>query len=231
MSLPPLTLVRQFDLHRLIPSQYTGQRGTFLADLVESERELLELLEIEGATHDRTLAAQGRLPGLLNLALLYGGLPFESVVNAAFLHPSPLGSRFNNSERGAWYAGFEQETSAAEVAHHKTLQYAEIGIFEDSLTYDDYLCDLSTSLHDLHGALFAPCLDPSSYLDSQALSETLLAQGSLGVLYPSVRRSGGTCVALFHPALVGNVRQGLTLRFTWSGHPQPDVSVQRSAPV
>ena len=231
MNLPPLRLVRRFDLHRLIPSKYSEKSGTVLADLVDSESELFELFDIDNATNDRLLASQGRLPGLINLALLYGGLPFENVVNAAFLHPSPLGSRFNNSERGAWYAGFEQETSIAEVAHHKTLQYAEIGIFEDSVTYDDYLCDLSATLHDLHGAEFASCMDPSSYLDSQVLSEKLLVERSLGVLYPSVRRPGGTCVALFHPALVGNVSKGATLRFTWSGHPQPEVTVKAAPPL
>jgi len=231
VSLPPLLLVRQYDLHRLIPSKYSGKRGTVLADLVDTERELFELFDIDNATNDRLLASKGRLPGLLNLALLYGGLPFENVVNAAFLHPSPLGSRFNGPERGAWYAGFEKETSIAEVAHHKTLQYVEIGIFEDSVTYDDYLCDLSATLYDLNSAEFASCLDPSSYLASQALTETLLAKGSLGVLYPSVRRPEGTCVALFHPALVGNVRQGQTLRFTWSGHPQPEVSVEAPLPL
>ena len=35
---------------------------------------------------------------------------------AAFCHAHPLGSRFAGADRGAWYAGFEIETSHAEVA-------------------------------------------------------------------------------------------------------------------
>ena len=49
--------------------------------------------------------------------------------------------------------------------------------------------------------------------------------GSLGVVYPSVRHAGGTCVACFRPALVANVRCGVTYRFTWRGTAVPEVEV------
>ena len=44
----------------------------------------------------------------------------------------------------------------------------------------------------------------------------LLNQGSAGVIYPSVRHRGGTCLACFRPALVVNVRRGwvVTLEFS-----------------
>ena len=45
---------------------------------------------------------------------------------------------------------------------------------------------------------------------SQQLAEDLLTAGSLGVVYPSVRHDGGTCVACFRPALVMNVRKART---------------------
>jgi hypothetical protein len=52
---------------------------------------------------------------------------------------------------------------------------------------------------------------------------------SLGVVYPSVRRARGTCVAVFRPALVANVRRGKTYRFTWKGQPEPVVTMERGA--
>jgi len=108
------------------------------------------------------------------------------------------------------------------------VQLAEIGRFDDSVTYDDYLADVSASLHDLRGRRgFGACLDPGSYIESQALGERLLEAGSLGVVYPSVRRAGGTCLACFRPAIVGNVGRGRTYRFTWSGSPTPAVSVEK----
>src|SRR5690606_10002221 len=111
----------------------------------------------------------------------------------------PLGSRFSGPDRGAWYAGFELETSQAEAAFHKAVQLAEIGRFDDSVTYDDYLADFSASFHDLRGTSrarrFRDVLAPDSYVASQALAEQLLEEGALGVVYPSVRRAGGTCLA------------------------------------
>ena len=169
-------------------------------------------------------AGQQALPGI-GLEELVFGVPNATIVNASFCHAHPLGSRFNGPDRGAWYAGFALETSQAEVAFHKTVQLAEIGRFEDSVTYDDYLADFSATVHDLRSArAFRRCLDPASYIASQSLAEELLDAGSLGVVYPSVRHEGGTCLACFRPALVGNVRRGRTWRFTWSGSPDPAIS-------
>ena len=72
-------------------------------------------------------------------------------------------------------------------------------------------------------ARFARCLDPRSYVASQRLAGRLLEAGSVGVVYPSVRRKGGTNLACFRPAVVGNVRRGDTWRFTWSGNETPRV--------
>ena len=59
------------------------------------------------------------------------------------------------------------------------------------------------------------CLAPNSYVASQQLAGELLQAGSLGVVYPSTRRSGGTCLACFRPAVVANVRKGGLHRLTW----------------
>ena len=228
MELPPLALVRQVDTHRLIPSRHLPRGDSVLASLVEADADLEAVFALDAATNDRVLAEQQLLPGI-GIEELVFAVPHAAVINAAFCHPHPLGSRFNGPDRGAWYSSFELETSQAEVAFHKTVQLAEIGRFEDSVTYDDYLCDFSASFHDLRRArAFRQCLDPESYVASQALAERLLDAGSLGVAYPSVRRSGGTCVACFRPALVNNVRRARTYRLTWDGTPQATIMPVRS---
>ncbi|MGE3842630.1 MAG: RES family NAD+ phosphorylase [Vicinamibacterales bacterium] len=221
---PPVRLVRQFDTHRLIPSRHLPHGESVLAAIAEDDAQLRAIVELESATNDRLHGEQGLLPGIGPEELLFG-VPYAHVVNASFCHANPLGSRFNGPDRGAWYAGFELETSQAEVAFHKSVQLAEINRFEDSVTYDDYEADLSASFHDLRhaGRAFRACLDPSSYVASQELAERLLADGSLGIVYPSVRHRGGTCVVCFRPALVQNVRKGRTYRFTWSGTLEPKV--------
>jgi hypothetical protein len=96
------------------------------------------------------------------------------------------------------------------------------------VTYDDYLADFSASFHDVRRARdFRTCLAPDSYVDSQALAEELLHAGSLGVVYPSVRHEGGTCIACFRPAVVTNVRRAKTYRFTWDGTTTPAVTTER----
>lgn len=220
-ALPPVALVRQHDTHRFIASKH-GE--SVLARIADSDKHLADIFEIENATNDRTLAEAGFAHGIGVGELLFG-VPYYRIVNAAFTHPHPLGSRFNGPERGAWYCGFEIGTSKAEIAFHKTVDLAEIGIFEDDVTYDDYTADFSAEFHDLRaGRRFARYLDPNSYVASQRLAETLVEAGSLGLVYPSVRHAGGTCVACFRPALIGNVRKGRSYRFVWDGAPEPVVA-------
>jgi hypothetical protein len=64
---------------------------------------------------------------------------------------------------------------------------------------------------------------------SQGLAQRLLDAGSLGIIYPSVRRDGGTCRACFRPPLVMNVRKAKTYQFTWKGKSEPEISVISSA--
>jgi hypothetical protein len=224
-----VSLVRQPDTHRLVPSRHLPRGDSVLADIADDDAHLQAIFALDAATNDRLAAEHQRLPGI-GLEELVFGVPHASVVNAAFCHPNPLGARFSGPERGAWYAAFELATSQAEVAFHKSVQLAEIGRLEDSVTYDDYLADVSGSLHDIRRArAFRPCLDPDSYVESQALAERLMEADSLGVVYPSVRRARGTCVAVFRPALVANVRRGKTYRFTWKGQPEPVVTMERGA--
>ena len=239
MTHPPVELVRQFDTHRLVLSRHLPQGDSVLVAISDDDAHLQAIFELDNATNDRLLAGKQRLPGI-GIEELVVAVPHAAVINAAFCHPHPLGSRFNGPGRGAWYAGFTLETSQAEVGFHKTVQLAEIGRFHDSVSYDDYLADFSAGFHDLRSASArgagtdrAPSskvrawLDADSYVESQALAERLLDAGSLGVIYPSVRHAAGTCVACFRPALVANVRRGKTCRFTWDGDPTPTISVGR----
>jgi RES domain-containing protein len=222
LALPPVTVVRRYDTHRLIPSQYS-EPGSVLGLIAEDEAHLAELFDLDHATNDRLLAENQRFGGIGVHELVFG-VPYYRTVNAAFTHPHPLGSRFNGPERGAWYAAFDLRTAQAEVAFHKSVQLAEIGCLEEQVTYDDYQADVSAPLHDLRAApAFESCLAPDSYVASQLLAERLLAAGSMGVIYPSVRRRGGTCVGIFRPALVTHLRKGATWRFVWKGKAMPAI--------
>src|SRR5690606_7668678 len=96
-----------------------------LARLAGSATEVEALLELEGATNERLLGEASQLPGISPHELLFG-IPYAHIVNAAFTHAHPLGSRFNGPERGAWYAGFQLQTAKAEIAYHKAIELREV---------------------------------------------------------------------------------------------------------
>ena len=180
--------------------------------------ELLDgIFELDNATNDRLLAESGLLPGIDARELVFG-IPSYRIINAAFCHPAPDGSRFNSADRGAWYAGFEVETSQAEVAYHKQLWLQETDWNEEEVAdYVDYRADFRAEFHDLRGTTeHADCLSPTSYAASQALAAQLLEAGSAGIVYPSVRRAGGTCIACFRPVLVTNVQKGEKFTFVFA---------------
>jgi hypothetical protein len=220
----PVSRVRRRDTHRFIQSKYSPKEDSVLTRIADDAEHLAHIFELDNATNDRLRAEHQLLPGI-SAQELVTGIPYASVVNASFTHAHPQGSRFAGPDRGAWYAAFEVRTSQAEVGFHKTVQLAEINRFFDDVTYDDYLADFNCDLHDLREATdHAACLDPNSYVASQTLAQELLASGSHGIVYPSVRRPKGMCICCFRPALVTNVRKGPTYRFVWDGNPAPTIT-------
>jgi len=236
VSLPRTNLVRRNDTHRLVPSKYSEGGDSVLARIADDDTHLGDIFDLDNATNDRLLAENNLLPGIGIHELVFG-IPHYRIVNAAFCHAHPFGSRFNGPDRGTWYACFELETSQAEVSFHKSVELAEVDwLEEEEAIYDDYLADFSAELHDIRKSRqFANCLAPNSYMASQGLAQRLLDAGSLGIIYPSVRRDGGTCLACFRPALVMNVRKEKTYKFTWKGRSEPEISVissvQRARPT
>lgn len=203
------------DTHRLIPSKYSPS-GTVLSELAEAEEDefVRDLVSIDAATNTRLKADEGLLPGISAHELVYG-TSYANIVNAAFTHASPFGGRFNTSERGAWYAGAERVTSIAEIAFHKLRELEEVSWGEEEVsTCDDYLAEFRAEFESLRGkraedfaSFLKPGPIPECYRDSQRLASELMAQGSNGIIYPSVRRPGGTCLVCFRPALVYHVRR------------------------
>lgn len=143
----------------------------------------------------------------------------------AFCHPRVGGGRFNGPERGAWYAGISLETAHAEAVHHRTEELAEISVFETRFHMRLYLADFDTAFHDVRADVpeNLPLHDPVSYTASQVFARQLLDSGSNGVVYRSVRKLGGECVACFRPSLVSRVRQDAHFEYRWEGDRTPKI--------
>lgn len=222
--LPPVTSLRRFDTHRLLPAKYGSNYESVLTRIADDDEHLQHVFELDNATNARLEAEENLRPNITPRELVFH-VPHYRIINAAFTHPNPLGARFSTPDRGAWYAAFELQTAKAEIVFHKSIEFAEVNWSErEVMQYDEYLADFTGSFHDLRPeaapagekARFNRYLDPASYVESQKLAVQLLEQGSLGIIYPSVRRSGGTCIACFRPSVVANVRKGNRFRMTWS---------------
>lgn len=228
MKLPKQSKVDWKGTHRLIPYRYSDRGRPILNLLAQDDDDLLsDLTELEGATNDRLLGESGRLLGVSPIELV-SGFRLAHIVNASFTHANPLGGRFHSPGRGAWYASVEIETAQVEVAYHRGVWLKEVGWMAKEVSeYIDYLADFRHEFHDLRGdADFADCLDANSYVASEALAGQLLSGGSAGIVYPSVRRSGGVCIACFRPPLVLNVQEGSMVTFTFVNGERNQVVVQ-----
>src|SRR5690606_8863611 len=122
-SLPPVSLVRQLDTCRLLPSRFADQEDSVLGPLAESADHLADLFTLDNATNQRWRAERGGLAGI-GIDELVFGVPNLRIVNAAFTYPRPEGSRLNSGQRGAWYCAFDVQTALAEIVFHKTVEYA-----------------------------------------------------------------------------------------------------------
>ena len=202
--------IRWKDTCRLIPSRFPAHG---ILDEVASPGDLQHIFELESWSNDRISVELGLLHKLPRDEWVTG--PQASVIMAAFCHPRTGGGRFNGAERGAWYAARSLETAHAEVIYHRARELAEIGVFDTRMEMRLYLADFRAPFHDLR----AEQQDSESYEASRKLARELLARGSNGILYRSVRQyldhPGGECIACFRPKLVSRVRASVHFEYRW----------------
>jgi RES domain-containing protein len=229
MSLPPTSTLSQRDTVRLIS---TGRlKDPVLLPLAANHDVLEDLAILESATNGRLVAQESGLPELDSRELVFGRAGF-TFINAAFTHTRPGGNRFNDEARGAWYSGFDAETAIDEVSYHLTRELEAIDRFENVTDYAELVADFFGSFHDMREADTkseqALHRDPAiGYPAGQRLARLLrIDQSSNGIVYPSIRHEGGTCLACFRPDLVQNLRQGGIWRLEWHGSPTPSVTRQ-----
>ncbi|KFG90838.1 hypothetical protein BV98_001369 [Sphingobium herbicidovorans NBRC 16415] len=200
-------------------------RSSVLLNLVD-ETDLAALAEIEGATSNR-LVAQSRGAGEVQSYELVFGVSHANFINAAFAYAKPREpNRFNGADRGAWYAGLDVETSLAEVCFHLTSFLEATGRFNAVVEYAELFASFAGEFLDLRPHGDHPALNPNKALGypvGNALADAARASGLNGIIYPSVRHPGGTCLAALFPHAVQSVAQGDVYRMTWAGSPEPTI--------
>jgi hypothetical protein len=211
--------------HRLILATYADATEPYVAALADDPDDVAALVDLAAATNERLRAQRDIGTVAIGADELVFGVDDAKIVNASFTYPGQ-GARFSDRTRGAWYCSTEVETSLAEVVHHRTVHLAETDWWEDVVDYQDVVCSIGgRGFADLRrrGPRERACLDPDSYVASQTLAARLLAGGAAGVVYPAVRRAGGTNIACFRPVLVPPVWRGARYRVEFAGSPTPRI--------
>lgn len=217
---PPARPLGWKGAHRLIPSRFPSAG---ILDRISKPEDFAAVVALEGWTNDRLSAEAGRLH-LIPSSEWVIGRPLSTVVMAAFCHPRAGGGRFNSATRGAWYAARSLDTAIAETVFHRTRELLEIGVLDARVEMREYLADFDAPFHDVRrGPRTAALHDPDDYSASQALAAQLLAAGSPGIVYRSVRHAGGECLACFRPRLVLRPRVGAHFEYRWDGRKEPDI--------
>ena len=133
---------------------------------------------------------------------------------------NPKGGRFTDATDGAYYAAENPPTAMAETSYH----FARLATDSaDPPRYEEMRVIIGRIDADLHDVeqLDVPerqrVLDRNDYTFSQAFALALRVSASTGVHYPSVRRAGGKCVAVFRPSAVGIPVQTNHLKYHWDG--------------
>lgn len=178
-----------------------------------------DLAEIEGATSFR-LTEQSHAASLFP-----SGRPHANFVNAAFTYFRPRErNRFNGPLRGAWYAAMAVETALHEVTFHLVRELHRVNDYHATVEYAEMWASFAGSFVDLRSATPTPdCLHPDAdigYPAGNRLADQTRDAGLNGIIYPSVRHHGGTCLVALWPHVVQSVAQGRVLRLRWAGTPE-----------
>ena len=222
---PPLSHVEWQPCWRLIPSRFPP---TGLFDRVADPGDLDIVYAIESLTNNRLRDEAGDITLVKPEDRISG--PGTTPIMSAFTHLNPLGSRFSDGSYGVYYAAQTIDTAIAETKYHRALFLAATDEPPIEIDMRSYASGFSTGLHDVRKMqgvmpeIYHP--DPGKYAAAQILGKQLRESGSNGLVYDSVRKPDGECVALFRPCLLSPVRQGAHYCYVWNGARITDVYVK-----
>lgn len=184
-------------------------------DRITNARNFQAVLEVEALTNPRIREEAGDYRKVRPEDAVTG--PGSTPIMASFAYSGP--SRFTDGTYGVYYAAHDEETAISE-SRHSTEQFLR-ATNEPSIDVDKrmYAASIGGRYDDLREKTMRSKLyDPGSYAYSQAYARGVYEENEAdGIVYNSVRRSGGECICAFRPRLVKNCRVHKYLQFRWNG--------------
>lgn len=211
---PSVKRVRWIPCVRIIPSRFPPIN---LYERVADAADLDSVYAVEALTNARLRDETGELPLVAAEQRATGR--GASWIMAPFTRVHGPGGRFSTTDFGTYYAARTLRTAIAETRYHRErfLRATREPAVEISMRV--LHASLSATLHNLRGeaARIPAVYHDSDYGAGQHLAVTLRAAGSNGVVYDSVRDTGGQCAAIFRPNVLTNCRQAEHLGYVWDG--------------
>jgi hypothetical protein len=183
--------------YRIIPSLYPTV-GIF-DDIVDA-RDLEVVLALEAATNPRVLDEVGELAMVRPEDRISG--PGSTPIMAAFTHTKP--SRFSDGTYGVFYAAHDESTAIAETSYHRARFLRDAGLRSEIVQMRVYRARIDGRYDDVRARTKrAAIYDPDLYAASQVYGRKLYIRNAVdGIVFRSVRRQEGECVAVFRPTRI-----------------------------
>ncbi len=178
------------------------------------------LLEIESLTDPSAANSVGNLSVVPIEDRISGPGAGRVMPSFTFLDQTPPGSRFSNSQFGAYYASNDLETAIAETVHQRE-QFMRNHNITTAQELDQLviLADIVGEFHDIRNlrAALPKVYNNTEYAASQALATRLRSDNSNGIVYQSIRHITGECTAVFRPPVISNAIEERHLTYAWDG--------------
>lgn len=207
---PELAPVQGGDFYRIIPSRFPPVN---LFEAIYDDPEEMEIaFQIEALTNPRVLDEVGDLNRVPPGERVSG--PGATIVMAAFTHLSDR-TRFSDGTFGVYYAAKALETAIEETKYHRARFLAATDEDDQEITMRVYAGRVKKRLLDLRAPAFAALFDLDDYRASQRFASEQHKANANGLLYPSVRHSGGCCAAVFRPTAIEIPQQRMHLKYVY----------------
>lgn len=198
--------------YRVIASRYPT---VSVYDRIAGPKNFEALLELEALTNPRAREEAGDFRKVRIEDRIAG--PGTTPIMASFAYSGA--SRFCDGTYGVYYAAREYDTAIAESLFH-TEQFLR-ATSEPSVDVDKrvYAADIRGRFDDIRAKTPRSKLyDPGDYAYSQRYAHRLYEANAVdGIVYRSVRRREGECVAAFRPRSLSNARIFKYVQFRWDG--------------
>ena len=210
----PTTALNWRPAYRVIPSRFPSI-GLF--ERVASPADFDALYALEAMTNPRIRDEVGDISLVPANERLFG--EGCTAIMAAFTHLNPQGSRFSDGSYGVFYCARKRDTAIAETRYHAALFMLATHELPTRLQMRLYTVQAKGKVVDLRATSQAEprIVDPDDYSYAQGIGRKLRAEGALGIVYPSVRHPGGTCLAALRTSLLSHCLHAAYLEYNWNG--------------